>query len=813
MKKIYGILTLLLLIPSVALGAWWGWGSGINNKSNLSSVYGNSLITAANSLSFGKTLEVSTETALLDSNITISNPIEMLSGGKLRRTTGGILHIADSFVGCNSCIDDPNNDWVKFDINPSNGVRPEWFGCPQNSATVCTKYFLRAWKSLPNGGLIKNGYSGTYHIDSELDLSGLSSIKWDLNGSTLYLDTNSDCTLVYGLSCHDVEIYNGTINGNRAHQVVPETAGWPHIMPGAVIFSQSYNLRIHHMNFLNCAYALSACEESARNIIFSDNYFDNCGTSIDTYGVGYIITNNIMEDGDSDKAAIQIEPYPADFEFNESIPYDPNWANTTTLAKEWQVTGNTIRGGYKYGIVIHPGSAAGVVGNNTIANIVTCGINIKSQSKGVVVSGNTVRNVTAGSEIYPWFIDGSGICVNNAKSCSIVGNSVEYCYVGIVVISNSNYRINVTGNNVAFSKTSGICFYDCDGGSISNNIIYNADTDSLWSANGGILLWGCDGTSIIGNVTFDTNGNASNCLNLYDDTTDNSNIISIGNTGAGLHSDNVSGGQFCLINLPKMTTTANAQPSTGSWEVGQIAWNTTPSAGRIGAWECVSSGTFGSATDNTGDTDGSTGIITGMTDTSDFNIGDYVTVSAGFSSVGVFRIKTKTATSVTVNANSNSAQNNVTAAQYAPSFTEINHIRFTNTNSDTSTSGTGEDDLKTQSISANKLGTTGGVKILAAGTKTGSNGNKTIKLYFGTTSWTMCAAANNTNDWRVEAEICNTATNAQRASWIGWDGATPLQGYETATIDTTAAITLKITGECADPNDVVTQTMWLIERY
>lgn len=131
---------------------------------------------------------------------------------------------------------------------------------------------------------------------------------------------------------------------------------------------------------------------------------------------------------------------------------------------------------------------------------------------------------------------------------------------------------------------------------------------------------------------------------------------------------------------------------------------------------------------------------------------------------------------------------------------------------DVSTSGTGEDDLASTTITGASLGNIGALRITAAGTKTGGGGNKTIKLYFGSASYTFHGAANNTNDWRLTAEIVNTSTAVQRISWQGWDGATPLQGYETSTENTAADVTLKLTGECADGGDTITQTMWTVER-
>jgi len=69
--------------------------------------------------------------------------------------------------------------------------------------------------------------------------------------------------------------------------------------------------------------------------------------------------------------------------------------------------------------------------------------------------------------------------------------------------------------------------------------------------------------------------------------------------------------------------------------------------------------TWSVATDSTGDTDGLTAIITGMTDTSDFDVEDIVTVSAGFPSV-TLTIVSKTATTMTLDVVSNALAANIT---------------------------------------------------------------------------------------------------------------------------------------------------------
>lgn len=112
----------------------------------------------------------------------------------------------------------------------------------------------------------------------------------------------------------------------------------------------------------------------------------------------------------------------------------------------------------------------------------------------------------------------------------------------------------------------------------------------------------------------------------------------------------------------------SAAPTSGTWKAGDEIRKLTFTATTSPGWGCITSGTFSSATDNTGDTDGSMAVITGMADTSDFFVGEYVTVSAGFASTGPFQITAKTSSTITVNANSNSAQSNVTVSTPDPTF-------------------------------------------------------------------------------------------------------------------------------------------------
>ncbi len=129
------------------------------------------------------------------------------------------------------------------------------------------------------------------------------------------------------------------------------------------------------------------------------------------------------------------------------------------------------------------------------------------------------------------------------------------------------------------------------------------------------------------------------------------------------------------------------------------------------------------------------------------------------------------------------------------------------------TSGSSATNIMSVTITASYLETRGGLMIKAAGTKTGGNNTKTLKLLFGAKSITFHDAQNNTNDWRLEATIINTATNAQKITWVAWDGATVEQGYDTASIDTTSAVTLAIEGTCVNASDNISHEYSLVERF
>lgn len=123
------------------------------------------------------------------------------------------------------------------------------------------------------------------------------------------------------------------------------------------------------------------------------------------------------------------------------------------------------------------------------------------------------------------------------------------------------------------------------------------------------------------------------------------------------------------------------------------------------------------------------------------------------------------------------------------------------------TNTTNETTLKSVAISANTIAATGGIRIIACGTLTGTAGTKTIRLKFGaTTLATITQGAGTTSDWFVDAWCFNTSAAAQR--WFvqrnGNDLLTSTFDYITSAEDTGATKTLALTGQLGNANDTIT---------
>ena len=356
----------------------------------------------------------------------------------------------------------------------------------------------------------------------------------------------------------------------------------------------------------------------------------------------------------------------------------------TAIEANWiwsSVFDNVVTGNGQSSIYIR-----GLSVNNSIVN---CRLSSDGTagSRGIVI-GNSV-NWLEGWHIADNLIYNNeiGILAYGALHIQLHHNIIDYCGVyGIYaqdagVIPSTNWVID--GNYIGMGGTGGAGIYMAQGeegssgstrGSkiIGNDIlVYTGST-----CNYGIRVGGAEsknnvviGNSIKGMLLGDIYSashpmiiNGNQCLSLLQ-----YNISS-----EGVISDNI--GTVYPFNLTMYSTFGELKNvygttigTAGSWTQGDKIWRPGVTALSHPGWVCIKSGTFGASTDNTGDTDGTTAVITGMTSTP-FPVGSYVNVSAGFSSTGPYRVIDRSETSITINANSNAVASNITVDTSDPLF-------------------------------------------------------------------------------------------------------------------------------------------------
>jgi hypothetical protein len=149
----------------------------------------------------------------------------------------------------------------------------------------------------------------------------------------------------------------------------------------------------------------------------------------------------------------------------------------------------------------------------------------------------------------------------------------------------------------------------------------------------------------------------------------------------------------------------------------------------------------------------------------------------------------------------------------------------------TATSGTGEDDLKSVTLPAYD-GETGAVPmaghsyhIKAGGTMTNNNDNKTVKLYWGTEVIATLLEPNNgfvtaaakgydAGDWIIEADIYQVQFDTVRAAIKAYRNEILVLAdvVSAVTYDMSSAFTCKLTGECDNGSDVITQFIFEVTK-
>lgn len=129
------------------------------------------------------------------------------------------------------------------------------------------------------------------------------------------------------------------------------------------------------------------------------------------------------------------------------------------------------------------------------------------------------------------------------------------------------------------------------------------------------------------------------------------------------------------------------------------------------------------------------------------------------------------------------------------------------------TGNTNDTTLATVTVPAGAMGANGRLRITSLWSTTNNANNKTGRVKFGGTTYTSSVIANNAS-YRTQTEVSNrNATNSQ----VGYPGGSGLGGSTavvvTTAVDTTAEVTVLLTGQLASGADTITLESYVVELF
>lgn len=316
-----------------------------------------------------------------------------------------------------------------------------------------------------------------------------------------------------------------------------------------------------------------------REIVISNNKFNECFNSAirgKANIVSVVISGNEIHET---RLAINIGP------------------NTyADQAGNISITGNVIRSAEQFGIGVvgNPSSAPNYVEGVTITGNHISGVTNPSAltgnvagilvryAKNVVVSGNTVETCTDTSV--------AGIKCRNVEDCTITGNRVQSTVDTGIYVNGVNKSYTITGNSVEDSAKWGIGIDSASSsvdGIVSNNMIQTAVDYGI------IQLTAIGDLSVCGNVVKSISG-LSRGIYIPPLVT---NVIvgnNISDATSPLFNSNINNTTKELMNSWNQGHDhRGSAPTTGTWAVGDIVWDTSPTAGGTIGWVCTTAGTPG----------------------------------------------------------------------------------------------------------------------------------------------------------------------------------------------------------------------------
>ena len=450
--------------------------------------------------------------------------------------------------------------------------------------------------------------SGTYALGSYIDVNGVNDLSIIGEGSPVLFEPSGKTTssafnvsFFRFTSCSNITISGLKINGNRSAYATVNS-----------YFANADNFRVFWI--VGCT-----------NVVVQDCIFENWqGVVVKVVALGAT--------GGSTIPAIR-----ADAAL-------PGCDGLKVIGNKFSYCGIPVQ--------VNPSSSYNIyVQNNTIFNTDYSAVTIYPHGYNVFVQDNTMQEVGAITS-GPLLNDGYAVRYYECANGIISGNQINKCDWGVVLlygtvdfvprnisilnnviidtsqyVSSSGGAICVTGDNIEIDgnvvgETSTAAKYigiELEGHNISftnNSITYSPSSagqsfrigyDSLHGA----ANYDCDNINVTNNRIAVTSGvygillnPAATIVGVYI----GQNKIS-GQSGAEVYDPN-------NVVIYEITgSKATAAPTTGTWKLGDIVYNSAPSAGSVFGWVCITAGTPGTWVPFAGVQPGNTYTVTnGSTD-------------------------------------------------------------------------------------------------------------------------------------------------------------------------------------------------------
>jgi len=501
---------------------------------------------------------------------------------------------------------------------------------------------------------IGSGTYGLYNVMFAVTADKVNFVNWSYDQGSF---TDSSSFIWY-----DTGADYGIVNKNKFSGGPFDIVGGVYGVTNGVavqLYSGSSGVKVTENTFNDCSGSVSA--QGSNHIVDNNTSFITSaqatgvvGATDQAYGLdgctGCSLTNNKVIHG-------------------AGAPYSGTNMGVNSLSTNFFIANN-----YVYGItggrgILAVNSNYGTISNNIVDAGGVTGvaswslIEVDADSTNVKVTGNVMRNAPVSGSSHA----GSGLTIstgNNEASdnSSLLGTSTKITAGISVNPATTAGSLSIERNKIA-NNGRGIYFV----GVTNNNMIpitisgntYNDPITAAITEDGSML---------------------PNCPIYMENETINSASIGAYPIAILKYKNPFNDGAWKFpFRITRNTVMFSAVAPTdalyfagSTWEQGDTLYNILPATGQPKGWVCTKTGTFG-AFSEAGTTTSGSPIVTGLTDTSDIYVGDFIDATAGFATLTILRVIAKTSTTITVDRNAN-ASGAVTLSTTDPVWTAMPNL-------------------------------------------------------------------------------------------------------------------------------------------